>query len=171
MLDCFRSLGVAVTAFACSMACSTTPLGATDAELEHARSQAAAGARVYERDCAACHGARGEGLAGVPPVMGSGALPIHQRDAAAVRQYGSDARAWSESERGLLAGATRGAFHDARDVHGFLTRHMPKIRQTFAPPTPNEYWQVTTFLLVANGTDVPPSGLDATNAATVLVKP
>jgi mono/diheme cytochrome c family protein len=150
-----------------AFACSTNPLGATDTELELAHARAAAGSVVYERDCSACHGRRGEGLAGVPPVMGEGALPVHQRDASPAQQYTDEQRAQAANERVLLAGATRGAFRDAGDVHAFLVQHMPKIRQHDAPPTPEEYWQVTSYLLAVNGIGIPQAGVNASNAEAV----
>jgi hypothetical protein len=154
-----------------AFACSAKPLGATDAQLGLAHDRAAAGAFVYERDCRSCHGPRGEGLAGVPQVMGDGALPVHRRDTSPASQYTDEQRAQAANERILLAGATRGAFRDARDLHGFLVEHMPKIRQSVAPPTAEEYWQVTTFLLVVKGSPVPPAGVDASNAASVPIEP
>jgi mono/diheme cytochrome c family protein len=167
----WQILGVSSLVLGSALACSTKPLGATDAQLTLAHDRAAAGAVVYERDCRTCHGSRGEGLAGVPPIMGEGALPVHQKDPSPVNQYTDEQRALAVNEQVLMAGASRGAFRDARDVHAFLVQHMPKIRQSSAPPTPEEYWQVTTFLLVVDGASVPPAGIDASNAASVRIKP
>ena len=50
-------------------ACSTTPYGATDSNLERAQGRSALGAKLYERECAGCHGERGEGLASSPAIM------------------------------------------------------------------------------------------------------
>jgi mono/diheme cytochrome c family protein len=151
-----------------AVACSTVPLGATDADLARARDRTAQGADVYERQCAACHGARGEGLADTPAVMGEGALPIQPRNASPAQQYASDEHAPPDVDTSL-ASLTRRAFKTARDVHGYLVQHMPKVRQAEPPPSEAEYWAVVSFLIVANGSDIPPSGVDASNADFVTV--
>ena len=63
-------------ALAALSACSATPLGASDPNLASAKKGSAPGAEAYERECAACHGKRGEGLTNAPGIIGSGALPV-----------------------------------------------------------------------------------------------
>lgn len=50
--------------------CSSTVVGATGQQLEHAKSLGPTGALLYERNCQSCHGARGEGTRKVPPILG-----------------------------------------------------------------------------------------------------
>jgi hypothetical protein len=100
--------------------------------------------------------------------MGEGALPIHPKNASPAQQYASDEHAPPDVATNL-ATLTRRAFRTARDVHGYLVQHMPKVRQTEPPPSEEEYWAVVSFLIVANGSDIPPSGVDATNADFVTV--
>ena len=61
------------------LGCAVTKLGATTADLARARDQAAPGATTYASECAQCHGQRGQGLAGIPAIMGPGALPKYPR--------------------------------------------------------------------------------------------
>src|SRR5688572_15153758 len=68
-----------VSSVACSGGGASQP-GASDANLAKAKQIAAPGAEVYERECAGCHGKRGEGLSSSPGVMGSGTLPLYKRD-------------------------------------------------------------------------------------------
>src|SRR5450432_4878478 len=61
-------------------ACSVTPLGATDTGIAQARAKSPPGADLFDRQCASCHGRRGEGLTTAPAIMGSSALPKYPRD-------------------------------------------------------------------------------------------
>ena len=69
-------------AIACALmvACAATPRGATEANFARAKSAAPAGASLFARECAGCHGARGEAMAGnTPQILGEGALPEYPR--------------------------------------------------------------------------------------------
>src|SRR5438309_1551831 len=66
------------------LGCAMTKLGATPDDLARAQGQANRGATVYANECASCHGARGEGLASSPAIMGPGALPEYPRDTGGV---------------------------------------------------------------------------------------
>ena len=161
------ALTVAFALGAPMLGCSSQPHGANDAALAQARSRASNGALVYQSQCADCHGERGEGLAGTPPVMGADALPVYPKEAELARQYASDERTPVESHRSLLNSSTRGAFKTARDLGDFVGAHMPRIRKTPAPLTAEQNWTVVSYLLVANGTEIPASGVDASNADRV----
>ena len=161
------SIGIAIAAS--FVACSSQPLGASDAAIARAWSRAANGALVYQSDCADCHGERGEGLAGVPPVMGDAALPLYPKDAEMAHQYAGGERALLESQRMIPSSSTRGAFKTAGDLEEFVSAHMPRIRKTPAPLTQEQYWAVVSFLVAANGDAIPTSGIDASNANTVLL--
>src|SRR5688572_2706606 len=53
-----------------ALGCGATPPGAESANLANAKSRAGTGSALYDRACATCHGPRGEGLAGAPPIVG-----------------------------------------------------------------------------------------------------
>jgi mono/diheme cytochrome c family protein len=163
------SIGIAMAVSI--LACSSRPLGASDAALAHARSRAANGALVYQSECASCHGERGEGLAGIPPVMGDEALPLYPKHADMAHQYASGEQARLESERMIPSSAARGAFKTAGDLEDFVSTHMPRMRKTPVPLTQEQYWAVVSYLVAANGDAMPPSGIDASNANTVFLHP
>jgi hypothetical protein len=60
---------------AATVACASTPYGATDANMAKARSGSPNGYTLFERNCAGCHGERGESVSGAPRILGRGALP------------------------------------------------------------------------------------------------
>ena len=63
------------------LGCAMTQMGATPADLARAQDQAAPGATTYAKECATCHGNRGEGLATAPALLGPGTLPEQPRNA------------------------------------------------------------------------------------------
>jgi len=72
------------------LGCAATQLmGASPADLARANDQAAAGATAFAAECAKCHGQRGEGLAGAPPLLGHGALPEFPRNSGGSGDTGS----------------------------------------------------------------------------------
>src|SRR5262245_34823054 len=61
-------------------ACGASQIGASDANFAKAKKASPPGAEVFQRECAGCHGDKGEGLTGNPGLMGGGALPLYKRD-------------------------------------------------------------------------------------------
>lgn len=147
--------------------CTVSSFGASDANLERAKNQAAHGAGIFERECASCHGARGEGGGGVPAILGEGALERYPRpDATAQSSYsGSDGQ---QGVRGAPAASMgRPELVTALTLRDYLVHHMPKIKRQ--PLTEEDYWAVVSFMLVAHGSDVPEEGVSADNAAEVAI--
>ena len=154
-----------------AIACSVTPLGATEANLSTAHQKAAPGAAVYQRECASCHGERGEGLAQAPPVMGSGALPLYERDPATSTNPAMQDPAERLRTQNLPPGAdVRGAFRTAQDLYNYIRREMPMPRSKAGTLKPEEYWAVTNYILAGHGVALPEGGVNPSNAASVPIK-
>src|SRR5689334_6857683 len=95
--------------------------------------QVAQGAQLFEKHCAKCHGAEGQGNAakGVPPLVGANALPLDPRPGQKLR---------------------KNQFRTAQDVFNFAHVYMP-----FDKPgslAADEYWAIIAFALHANGVDL-----------------
>lgn len=135
----FGSALVAVALVSC--AGGALGRGASTEALDGARAATPQGATVFERECALCHGDRGQGAAAVPPVMGGGALATQ-----------SDERA---------------PFRTAADLFAYVKREMPLPKNRAGTLTDAEYWSVTEFMLRSHGVDVPDAGLTAENARSV----
>ena len=150
------------------LACASRPLGATDANLARAKSEASTGAMLFDANCAVCHGPRGEGRGGYPPLMGEGALPLQPAQISA----NNPGTPGHQQARGVTRpgwpGEDRPNFASALDLHDYLTTHMPRGKRL--PLQDPEYWSVVQFLLLANGRDVPPEGLSAANAAQTAIR-
>ena len=165
-------LGIVISAVsALAAACSVTPLGATEANLATAHQKAAPGAAVYRRECGSCHGDRGEGLASSPAVMGSGALPLYERDPATSTNPAMQDPAERLRTQNLPPGAdVRGAFRTAQDLFNYVSREMPMPRSKAGSLKPEEYWAVTNYILAGHGVALPEGGANASNAASVPIK-
>ena len=98
-------------------------------------------AKVYDRECASCHGTLGDGTRGVPPLVGLGALPV--------------------------VGETRPALRTARDLYDYVSTTMPLPPRKIGTLSSDEYWLLVELLLRARGVDLPQSGLSVSNADTV----
>ncbi len=61
--------------------------GATPAEMDHGKNQAATGALIYERKCQSCHGDHGQGSENAPPVLGKKRLAKRFRTAQQLYDY------------------------------------------------------------------------------------
>lgn len=152
-------------------ACSVTPLGALEPNIAQANQKAAPGASVYRRECVSCHGERGEGLASSPAIMGSGALPMYERDPATSTNPAMQDPAERLRTANLPPGAdVRGAFRTAQDLFNYLSREMPLPRSKAGTLKPEEYWAVTNYILLGHGVAVPAEGVNPQNAANVPIK-
>jgi mono/diheme cytochrome c family protein len=98
-------------------------------------------ARIYDRECASCHGTLGDGTRGIPPLVGSGALPV-------VRE-------------------NRPALRTARDLYDYVSTTMPLPTRKVGTLSRDEYWLLVELLLRARGVDLPQPGLSVGNAGTV----
>jgi mono/diheme cytochrome c family protein len=152
------------------VSCSSTPRGALDANLALARDKAAQGAKLFGEHCASCHGQRGEGLS-APVTMGKDALPEYPKDPT----LSSDIRNTDPTEQQLRqqlfpGGAPmRQPFRTAGDLYDYVSKQMPK--KDPGSLGSGDYWNVITFLLIAHGAQVPPEGVKAQNASSVVVRP
>jgi mono/diheme cytochrome c family protein len=165
-------LGFVMSAVAALVAaCSVTPLGATEPNLATAHQKAAPGTAVYRRECASCHGERGEGLASSPAIMGSGALPLYERDPATSTNPAMQDPAERLRTQNLPPGAdVRGAFRTAQDLFAYVSREMPMPRSKAGTLKPEDYWAVTNYVLAGHGVALPEGGVNASNAASVQIK-
>lgn len=167
------TLTVAVYALAggslSTAACSPTITGVTDADIARARDQSSRGAAAFSQECARCHGQRGEGLAGSSPILGRGALPEYPRDNA-----GSGSATTTDPQQLQIQIQTRPAgapwrdpFRTAQDLHDFVRIHLPKSRADTL--TQEDYWAIATFMLAAQGAQLPPGGVNASKASAIPI--
>lgn len=152
-------------------ACAATPPGASDAHLAQAKSRAAQGGAVFDRACAGCHGPRGEGLAGAPPILGATALPRYPRDQAGVQLYQDPQQIQRQAQLRVPGAPSRIELVTALDVYDYLKVHTSMVNKPadVGELTDEELWGVVNFLLIAQGSDVPESGISPANAASVLI--
>lgn len=151
-------------------ACSVVQFGASDTNLANARSRSEPGAQVFERSCATCHGSRGEGRGAVPPIMGPSALSRYPQESSTVISHDpSSAGPPSQPASDLPPSAESGRpeLVTAANLHAYLSHHMPKLNRSEL--SPEDYWAVVTFMLIAHGSEVPKEGVNAENAARVPI--
>jgi mono/diheme cytochrome c family protein len=144
-------------------------MGATPADLARGNDQAAAGATAYAAECAKCHGQRGEGLAGAPPLLGPGALPEFPRNSGGSGDTGFiDAQQLQIEMQARPAGAAwRDPFRSAQDLYSFASTHMPQSHA--GELKPGDYWAVVNFLLAAQGATLPAGGIGPANASSIQI--
>lgn len=149
-------------------ACSVTPRGASDANLALARDKAAQGAKVFERECAGCHGQRGEGVT-APAIMGSDGLPMFPRDPTQSTLAANTDPNEQALRQQLNPGGmpSRQPFKTAQDLYEYTRLKMPSKRA--GTLTNDDYWAVINFMLVAHGVKIPDKGIDAGNAREVVI--
>lgn len=151
-------------------ACTATPLGATETGIQSARQKTPEGGAVFERECAGCHGERGEGLSAAPSIMGAGALPTYARDPSTTGNVATQAENQQQDSMRPPGQQTRQAFHTAQDLFDFVSDWMPKPQARIGSLKPEEYWAVVNFILISHGVSVPPEGVTAANAKSVALR-
>jgi mono/diheme cytochrome c family protein len=152
-------------------ACSATPLGATQTGIATARQRVPTGAAVFERECAGCHGKRGEGLSSAPNIIGVGALPVYARDPSTSGNVAQQVENQQQDNLRPPGQQTRQPFHTAQDLFEFTSQWMPLPHARVGSLKPEEYWAVVNFVLVAHGASVPPEGVTPQNAKNIPVTP
>jgi mono/diheme cytochrome c family protein len=159
-----------IVTVAIGAACSGTQYGATDAALANARTVSAKGATLFQKQCAQCHGERGESAtSSAPRLMGEGALPEMPR----ARNINADPAAGDRESlrleaRTRPAGAPwRDPFRTAKDVHKFVSEHMPPSEGARKALSAEDYWAIVNFVLSAHGVELPPEGVTEQNAGAV----
>lgn len=170
----------AVLVLALAAGCAVTSPGASDANLARARSRASQGAALFDAACSSCHGPRGEGLAGAPPVIGVTALPRYPRDQAGVQLYQDPNQVQRQNQDRVPGVASRAEFVTALDLYDYIRQHAKGIKgpgptaeanEAGAPPlTEEECWALVNFMLVAHGSSVPEQEISVANARDVLLR-
>lgn len=148
-------------------ACSATPLGATETGIATARQKAPSGAQIFERECASCHGKRGEGLSAAPNIIGAGALPVYARDPSTTGGVATNAETQQQDRLRPPGEQSRQAFKTAQDLYEYVSKWMPLPQARIGSLSPEEYWAVVNFILVAHGVSVPEGGVTPENAKSI----
>jgi mono/diheme cytochrome c family protein len=153
-------------------ACSVTPLGATDTGIAQARAKSPPGADAFDRECASCHGRRGEGLTTAPAIMGSGALPTYPRDDnSSTNPAFTSTNGQTQQDATRVPGqAKRPPFHTAQDLYDYVSTRMPMPKSSAGTLKPDEYWAILNYMLLAHGVAIPADGVTAANAKTVNIQ-
>lgn len=160
-----------VTVGAVLAACAATPLGATEAGIQAARQKVATGATIYDRECASCHGKRGEGLSAAPNIMGAGALPTYARDPSTTQTIAVQPDVQQQQTLRPPGQQTRQPFRTAQDVYDYASQWMPQPQARIGSLKPEEYWAIVNYMLTAHGSPVPPEGITPANAKNVPITP
>lgn len=149
--------------------CAVTQMGATPEDLTRARGQAGQGANVFASECARCHGQRGEGIGGVPAVLGVSALPEYPRSTVSSSDPAvNDPQLLQIQAQSRPVGAAwRDPFRTAQDIFTFLNTHMPKGNAGELKPV--DYWAVTSFMLAVQGATLPAAGVAPANASAIQI--
>lgn len=155
---------------ACAGSAPSANASLLDANLAKAKKMTPPGAEVFERQCAACHGKRGEGLSSAPAVIGPGALPTYKRDPNTSSNPAMQGQTQYRTNEGVGADK-RGAFVTAKDLYDYTSTEMPLPQSKKGSLKPEEYWAVVNYILVAHGAQVPEGGVNEQNAANVKVQP
>lgn len=167
-------IGSSAAALAIALtACSATPLGASEPLLANAKKDAGPGAQAYDRECASCHGKRGEGLTNAPGIIGSGALPKYPSDQSLSTNpaLSNNAQQQAQDSSRPPGAPSRDPFVTAQDLYDYVSAKMPLPKSRAGTLKPEEYWAITSFMLIAHGSAVPAGGVNASNAASVLIAP
>jgi cytochrome c5 len=152
-----------------AIACTSLPRGATAANLAKAQSGAPAGGAAFKQECAACHGERGESAGQAPSILGEGALPELPRETDFnTEPAGADPELMRLRSQTRPAGApSRDPFRTAEDLYRYVSKRMPMPAAKAGSLSPDEYWAIINFMLLAHGVSVPPGGVNASNAGSV----
>ncbi len=110
--------------------------------------QVAMGQELYAKNCAGCHGDKGQGTTKAPPVVGSGSLPDTPPATAKVRKT---------------------EFRTAKDVLDFIKTSMPANKP--GSLSAEQYDAILAFDLKANGVDLRQVHIDASTAPTIMLHP
>lgn len=165
--------GTVVLGICLGAACSPTQRGASDAHLALARDRAATGAALFEKECAGCHGDRGQGLTGGPSILGGHALPMYPEEATSAGnpQLANPGQVRTQRLTRVPGAPSRQPFRTAADLYEYVSTRMPFPPRRSGSLEAAEYWAIVDFMLVAHGVEVPSEGLTAQNAAKIPLEP
>ena len=165
-LSAALALALVGVASALLVTCSQYWYGASDANFALAEQREARGGELYGRECAGCHGPRGEGLASNPPLMGPGALRTY------VHQPTSTISGTPERVRVDGVNMDRLPFFTADDLYDYVAHHRRWVSHCcHVLLASDEYWEIVSYILVGHGSRVPPGGVHPYNASAVTIKP
>jgi len=157
-------------AFVMTAACTSTPRGATPADLAKATSAVPAGSLAFDEHCASCHGHRGESVTGAAPsILGVGALPEfpRERDLNADPAAGDPELLKLQSQTRPAGAPWRDPFRTAQDLYRYVSKNMPLPADKAGTLSAEQYWSIVNFMLQAQGVSVPPEGVTESNASSV----
>jgi mono/diheme cytochrome c family protein len=161
---------LALLLLALPLSCAPAALGASSEGMARARVQSTRGSDLFEQHCSSCHGERGEGTVSAPAVLGMGALPEFPRERDVnTTQAGNDPELLKAQALTRPAGApSRDPFRTADDLHRFVSTQMPRPKARMGTLTADEYWEIVSFMLIAQGASIPTGGVRQ-NASAVRV--
>ena len=153
--------------FACG---PSVAVGAAASDFTTAVDRAPLGARLFADQCAHCHGRRGEGLVGAPEVLGPTALPEYPRAPTTATGFAfEDPQELEIRQQTHPTGlAVRRPFRTAQDLSDYLVSHAPEMRVKTLKT--GDRWALVSFLVAAQGIDIPGEGVDGENAASLPVR-
>ena len=129
--------------------------------------QADEGAQLYYQICMVCHGDRGQGLTD----EWRGALDIPDQDCWQSRCHASnhppDGFVFPKAVPAVVSPGMVARFETGLDLYHFIKTRMPW--QAPGSRSDEEYWQLTAYMLRANGIQ-PPDQLNVQNAASVKMR-
>lgn len=161
---------VFLAVIATGAACTSTPRGATPADLAKAQSAVPSGSTAFQEYCASCHGQRGESVTdAAPSILGPGSLPELPRERNLNANPASgDPELLKLQAQSRPAGAPwRDPFRNAQDVYRYVSKNMPLPADKAGSLSAEQYWSIINFMLLANGVQVPPEGVTENNASSV----
>ena len=167
-------LGGSITALGIVLAaCSATPIGASEPNMANAQKKAGPGGDLYQKECASCHGKKGEGLTNATRVICAGALPMYppEQSLSTKPALSNNAQQQSQDSSRPPGAPTRDPFRTAQDLYSYVSTKMPLPKSRAGSLKPEEYWAITNFMLIAHGSAVPDAGITAENAASVQIAP
>jgi mono/diheme cytochrome c family protein len=152
-----------------AIGCAATQAGATDANLAKARSGASEGFALFQQNCAGCHGERGESAGRAPRVLGAGALPVYppEQNVNADPAAGDPELLRLRAQTRPAGAPSRDPFRTADDLYRYVSKNMPLPAAKAGSLSPEQYWAIVNFMLLAHGVQVPPGGVTANNASSV----
>ena len=130
--------------------------------------QADQGAQVYYQVCMACHGDRGQGLSDEWRGVLDPADQNCWQSRCHASNYPPGGFVFPKIVPAVVSPGMVARFETALDLHDFLRARMPY--QAPGSLDEEEYWQLTAFLLRANGIDPGPPPLDSQRASLILLR-
>jgi cytochrome c len=139
-----------------------TPLPASASQAEH-------GAQLYVLICQDCHGDQGQGLTDAWRATWDPKDQNCWQSKCHAANYPPDGFALPHYVPPVVGPAVVARFATAADLHAFIQQNMP----WYAPGSLNEndYWQLTAYLMQANGFSLAGHLLDPASAGQIRLAP